>query len=212
MLYFTYNDFADCTENEELNKIIGVEERIVKYEQKNGESIKENKSEIISILRSKTQLAEFLNEFLNLYELENIIYYNNIKSSIDNDNQSNLVCKIPNKEIFIFIKETQSIDNNITYKMFEHSINIIKKWNKEEKKINIRYPIVIPIVIYTGKEIWNEMGKYNRLNYTTIYNNRINFSYNIVNIHDFNNEQLEKMNSKVAKKILEIKKKYLQIN
>lgn len=212
MLYFTYNDFADCTENEELNKIIGVEERIVKYEQKNGESIKENKSEIISILRSKTQLAEFLNEFLNLYELENIIYYNNIKSSIDNDNQSNLVCKIPNKEIFIFIKETKSIDNNITYKMFEHSINIIKKWNKEEKKINIRYPIVIPIVIYTGKEIWNEMGKYNRLNYTTIYNNRINFSYNIVNIHDFNNEQLEKMNSKVAKKILEIKKKYLQIN
>ena len=42
--------------------------------------------------------------------------------------------------------------------------------------------------------------------------NRINFSYNIVNINDLNINELKNMNCKVAKELIKFKNKYLQIN
>ena len=98
--------------------------------------------------------------------------------------------------------------------MFEHSLNIIKKWNIEEKDKNKRYPIVIPIVIYTGKDTWNNSNSriYDKLNYITYEDNRINFNYNMINVNNLNINDLKKMQSKIAKELLSLKYKYLQIN
>lgn len=213
MIYFSYNDFADCTENGKIDRVAKVEEKIVKYDIKNGTKMKKNQNRIIEILREKEQLKIFLNEFFNLYEIENINYCNNIKSILDKEIHNNIICKVKNKEIFIFIKIIQNIDYNISYKMFEHSSNIIKKWNIEEKEENKRYPIVIPIVIYTGKEKWNNNNKiYNNLKYIIFKNNEINFSYNMLNINDLEINELKNMKSKVATEIIKLKNKYLQIN
>jgi hypothetical protein len=182
MRYFSYNDYVDCTENEEIKKIIKVEENLAKYEIKNGE-VKKEENKIILELKKKTQLTEFIKKYLNIYDIEKISYCKNINAFTDRENQNNITCKIENKEIFIFIKVIEEIDNNISYKMFEHSLNIIKNWNKEEKRINVRYPIVIPIVIYDGKEKWKK-SQQNKVNYTTFEENRINFSYNIINIKE----------------------------
>ena len=35
MRYFSYNDFIDCTENGEIDKVLKVEEKIARYEAKN---------------------------------------------------------------------------------------------------------------------------------------------------------------------------------
>lgn len=213
MIYFSYNDFMDCTENGEIKK---VEENILKYEVKNRKEIEnKNKSKIIQILRERIELKEFLKEFFNLVEIgesKNISYCNSMKSTLDREINNNIICKIKNKEIFIFIKVIENIDNNITYKMFEHSLKIIKKW-KEEQTENIRYPIVIPIVIYIGKEVWKNNSKiHNNVNYISFENNKINFSYNILNIENLKISELKNMKSEVAKEFIEIKNKYLQIN
>lgn len=189
MLYFSYNDFMDCTENGEIYKITKVEEKIAKYEIRNVNKVQKNKNHIIEILKEKTQLRNFLREIFNFNELgdiENIIYCNNIKPISDQEIDNNITCKVKDKEIYIFIKVIEKIDNNISYKMFENSLNIIKKWNNEEKAENKRYPIVVPIVIYIGKEIWknNNNRKNNKINYITYEDNRINFSYNMININD----------------------------
>lgn len=218
MIYFSYNDFMDCAENGEIDKIIKVEEKIAKYEVINGRTRVHNyKNQIIENLREKIQLKIFLKEFFNLSEIgeiKNIIYCNNIKSISDRQNNNNVICKLEDKEIFIFIKVIENKDNNISYKMFEHSINIIKKWNMEEKNESKRYPIVIPIVIYTGKEIWKNSNSrtYNKINYITYEDNKINFSYNMININDLEIYDLEKMKSKIAKELIKLKNKYLQIN
>lgn len=213
MIYFSYNDFADCTENGKIDRVTKVEEKIVKYDIKNGTKMKKKQNRIIEILREKEQLKIFLNEFFNLNEIENINYCNNIKCILDKEIHNNIICKVKNKEIFIFIKIIQNIDYNISYKMFEHSSNIIKKWNIEEKEENKRYPIVIPIVIYTGKEKWNNNNKiYNNLKYIIFKNNEINFSYNMLNINDLEINELKNMKSKVATEIIKLKNKYLQIN
>ena len=190
MLYFSYNDFIDCTENGEIDKIIKVEEKIAKYEIRNGPKVQKNKNRIIEILKEKEQLRNFLKEIFNFNELGdigNIIYCNNIKSVSDKEINNNITCKVKDKGIYIFIKVIENVDNNISYKMFENSLNIIKKWNDEEKAENKRYPIVVPIVIYTGKEMWKnkDYRKKNKINYITCEDNRINFSYNMINIDDF---------------------------
>lgn len=187
MIYFSYNDFMDCTENGEIYKITKVEEKIAKYEIKNGSKVQREKNQIIENLKEKTQLIYFLREIFNYNELENlenIIYCNNIKSISDKEIKNNITCKIKNKEIYIFIKVIEEIDNNIAYKMFENSLNIIKKWDNEEKVEKKRYPIVIPIAIYVGKETWNNKNmENNKIKYITYEDNRINFSYNIINIY-----------------------------
>lgn len=218
MRYFSYNDFVDCTENGEIEKITKVNEKIAKYELKNIEKKQVNNTKkILEILKEKIELKKFIEEFFELSEIGNIgniTYENNVHSITDKEIRNNVICKIQNKQIFIFIKVIENIDNNISYKMFEHSLNIIKKWNLEDKMANKRYPIVIPIVIYVGKDTWkiNKRNTYKKINYTTCKDNCINFSYNIININDLQLNYLEKMQSKVAKEIKELKNKYLQIN
>lgn len=212
MFYFSYNDFIDCTGNGKIEEITKVAENISKYEQKNGlYFVQENEKHICEILKDKIQLKNFLKDFFNLQGVENINYCN-IKKR--NKEEQIILSKIMQKEIYILVKVMENIDNNISYKMFEESLDIIKKWNMKEKAENKRYPIVIPIVIYVGKRRWkNDNNKsYNKINYTTYEDNKINFSYNIIKIQDLKVEELENMKSKIAQELINIKNKYLQIN
>ena len=210
MIYFSYNDYMDYTENGEINEVKRVEENIAKYELKNGAKTKYNsENKIIKMLKNKFYLKKFIEEFFNLSEIgdiENISYYNEVKTTSDKQN-NNIICKIENKEIFILIKVIDNIDPNITYKMFENSVNIIKRWNEEEKMENKRYPIVIPIVIYLGKQKWNIdcCDIYSQINYTQCERNRINFSYNIIDINTLEINKLRKMSSNIVKELINAK-------
>lgn len=210
MRYFSYNDYMDYTENREINEIKKVEEKIEKYELKNGEKAEYNtKNKVIKMLKNKICLKKFMEDFFNLSEIgdiENIVYCDNIKSITDKQN-NNIICKIQDREIFILIKVISNIDANITYKMFENSLNIIKKWNEEEKIENKRYPIVIPIVIYLGKQKWNinYCDIYSKINYIKCEKNRINFSYNIIDVNNIEITKLQNMRSYIAQEFINIK-------
>lgn len=210
MHYFSYNDYMDCTENGEIKELEKVEERIARYELKNGNKTQySKKNNILEMLKNKICFKKFMEEFFNLSEIgniEDISYCNDIKSITDKQN-NNIICKITNKEIFILTKVISEIDSNITYKMFENSINIIKRWNEEEKMENKRYPIVIPIVIYIGKQKWKHdySNIYRKINYTQCEKNRINFSYNIIDVNDLELSKLQCMKSYIAKEFINIK-------
>lgn len=210
MRYFSYNDYMDYTENGEIHEIRRVEENIAKYELKNGTKAMYNtKYKIIKMLKDKICLKQFMEEFFNLSEIgeiKNIVYCNNVKTITDKQN-CNIICKIEDKEIFILIKVIIEIDHNITYKMFENSMNIIKRWNEEEKMENKRYPIVIPIVIYLGNQKWNsDCYEFNdEINYVQCEKNRINFSYNMIDINSLEINKLLNMKSYIAKEFVNIK-------
>ena len=91
--------------------------------------------------------------------------------------------------------------------MLEYSLKIIK--GCEQKMLqNVRNPIVIPIVIYTGNKKCNTNNYQlkQRINYIEFKSNSINFAYNLIKINELGNSELKKMKSKVAKKMLKIKK------
>ena len=106
MIYFSYNDFMDYTENGEINKIAKVAENEEKYELKNADEITYNiKNKIFEILKNKYDLRKFLKEFFNFSEIgdiENLIHYEN--TIISNNEENNVIYKIKDKEMFIFIK------------------------------------------------------------------------------------------------------------
>ena len=218
MIYFSYNDFLDCMDNGKIDELTRIEEKVSKYKLKNGKN-ENTENNIINILKEKCELKKFLNEFLKMdlsqlgYNLD-IIYYNHVKRLSNNKINDILIAKIKEKEIFIFIKLINQIDFNISYKMFEDTFNIIKKWNEEEKIVNKRNPIVIPTVIYTGKEKWNNLSyTYSKdIRYTTCKENSIKFFYNAIELNDLKVEDLRKIESTLAKEFMKLKYKYLQIN
>lgn len=185
MYYFSYNDYADCMENEEIEKILKVEEEIEKYEAKNGVYKKCNQNNIIKELKEKKNLIKFLNNKFNIdyINIDDLYYYNLEENIFNKDNSNIILSKITNKEMFILIKVIDKVDNNIPYKIFENCIKVIELWEKNEKQKNKRYPIVIPIVIYVGNEEWNIDNKLSKkFNYTTFKDNIINFSFNFIKI------------------------------
>lgn len=119
----------------------------------------------------------------NLKLCTNIIKINDCKESFDNTNF--ILYKLSNEQKYFYIEHINKLDYNIAYKMFVVSMKIIENWSKE-KKLKSKYPIVFPIVIYSGEEEWDIVKNQNRLKirYTTYERSSINLAYNIVNIKD----------------------------
>ena len=222
MRYFSYKDYMDYKGNIDMNNYGRVEEEKAEYILEDGEI--NSQFEIIEILKNIEDLQDFLNEFVwadepikqndityynaNQTTQENQIMYYDENENFEKSNYENMItCKIKSKEIFVIIKELHEIDLNIIYKMLEYSLKIIKGCEQNMLQ-NVRNPIVIPIVIYTGNKKWNTNNYQlkQKINYIEFKSNSINFAYNLIKINELGNSELKKMKSKVAKKMLKIKK------
>ena len=222
MRYFSYNDYMDYNGNIDMNNYGRVEEEKAEYILEDGEI--NSQFEIIEILKNIEDLQDFLNEFVwadepikqndvtyynaNQTTQEKQIMYYDENENFEKSNYENMItCKIKSKEIFVIIKELHEIDLNIIYKMLEYSLKIIKGCEQNMLQ-NVRNPIVIPIVIYTGNKKWNTNNYQlkQKINYIEFKSNSINFAYNLIKINELGNSELKKMKSKVAKKMLKIKK------
>lgn len=218
MIYFSYNDYSDCKENGKIEEIRKLEENTANYILEKGIIYDATEAKnIAKILKEKNELKEFYSTFLGIKDkedLENIMYCKSKKLLNNKKNNNIIISKIRNKEIFVIIKVIENIDNNIPYKMFEYSYNLIQNWYSKEKIVNKRYPIVIPVVIYIGKVDWKNLKKETngKLNYTTFEKNKIIFSYNIIDIKNLEKPELENNKTKLAEELIKMKNKYLQVN
>ena len=73
------------------------------------------------------------------------------------DRESDIIYKVKNKNIFFLIEHQSTIDYSIAYRMMEYSIEIMRLLiqEKENKRKTYKYPLIIPIVIYTGDKKWD---------------------------------------------------------
>lgn len=108
-----------------------------------------------TVLDKKTDVAKFLNKFLELnIKADELEKYNS--SYIDNkfkNKEADVVYRLKNKNIFLLIEHQTKIDKRMSIRLLEYSAAILDSVVEDKKYKTM--PHVIPIVLYTGKRKWN---------------------------------------------------------
>ena len=160
-----------------------------------------------TILSDKKEAVIFINKALdlNLKESEIEKYKENYITENLINKETDIVYKIKNKNVFILIEHQTKIDYSMPFRIMEYQFKItqsaldINKLKLKEYKI----PIVIPIVLYTGRKKWNakEYIKDAQENFKQ-YNGEELGRYKLVDVNNFTEEELLKEKTFLSKAML----------
>ena len=157
------------------------------------------------ILDYKKEGVKLLNKYLDLeIEEKDIEKYTRkfVLPELEN-RESDVIYKLKNEQIFFLIEHQTKVDYSMPFRMLEYIVEIMRSAVSREKMQNKseKLPIVVPIVIYTGKENWKvprllqeRQAYYSKTN--------LEFKYNLVDGSKISKEELMKENSILSKAIL----------
>ena len=168
--------------------------------------IKEDKNEVTyqkhdkmfrKLLSNKTQVAELLNcyfKFENKLKENDIERYNcKFVNSQFRNREADIIYKLKNSNIFLQIEHQSSVDHNMTRRIAEYEIEMIKMENsKKSNSKEIVIPLIIPLVIYTGNtKKWNAHKNIIEAQpVLTGYRKRRIGSYDVLDINTMKTEEL----------------------
>ena len=212
MVKFTYNDFFAYDEIINKTQINNIREQSEKYyykEEKNNINNMHNKT-FRKILDNKKEFKDFLNKILKLkngINEENIEKYNSsfVSESFKNQ-EADIIYKIKGEEIFILLEHQTKIDYKMPLRILKYEMEIIR--SRIIKNINnkIVYPVVIPIVLYTGEKRWDASINFEvRNSELAKYRGIKEVRYNLVDINEYTKEELLKEKN-ILSKIMIIEK------
>lgn len=118
------------------------------------------------LLSDKEEARKFINKFLKLQvplkknELE--LYNSSYITSEYRSKEADIVYKKQNEDIFFLIEHQSTIDISMTYRIKNYAIEILRTAVNKKKihQLEYEYPLVIPIVLYTGNRKWNAKLKF----------------------------------------------------
>ena len=205
MVIFTYNDYLDCIANQKIKKAMHVEgrkilmENTTKEKQKNKEIINiqdEKIDEIIeSLIEQKGEIVDFINDFFKIQAW--IVTKKNIEKLQNLHSIQSQIYKLKEKEIYFFIKLQKEPNYHMPYIILTECMNFIQNWKKENQHSK-QPPIIVPIVIYIGKQNWNIKPNSSNIRYTSFEENRINLAYNLIDLNRYKQIDLIKMKSLIS--------------
>ena len=195
MQIYTYKE---CLPYLNQNKVMEEGETYQVRNQKHDKIFKE-------ILDNKREGVKLLNKYLDLkIEEKDIEKYTRkfVLPELEN-RESDVIYKLKNEQIFFLIEHQTNVDYSMPFRMLEYIVEIMRSAISREKMQNKseKLPIVVPIVIYTGKENWKvprllqeRQAYYGKTN--------LEFKYNLVDGSKISKEELMKENSILSKAIL----------
>ena len=145
------------------------------------------------LLDDTEELKAFVKQFIGInIQEEHIEKCNN--SYITNQYemyQADMVYKITGKYVYILIEHQSTVDANMPYRMLNYYGEVLKE-SMKTNTIN-EYPLIIPIVLYTGSKSWRVETEYSKKinSYKTI-EKYINMKYELVDINKYTEEELLK--------------------
>ena len=131
-------------------------------------------------------------------------YTSSFVSKIFQNREADIVYKYKNKNIFFLIEHQTKIDYSMSYRILEYEIEIMKSAIDIRKVKNKEYklPLVIPIVLYTGKKKW-DAKRYLEESQETLDGVKMKAgNYNLVDINDFTKEELLQGKTLISKMML----------
>lgn len=179
LFIFTYNDYLDCVENSKIQKELCFENKRNTIHNQRMQSKEENKS-VEQVIKNEGEVANFINKYFNISNWK--ISRETIKKKCYLEKTKTAIYQYKFKEIYFFIKLQYEPNYNIAYTILNECSNFISKW-KEKYPYHRKPPILVPIVIYIGKQQWNIKQNRN-IRCTTFEKNCINLFYNWIDLRN----------------------------
>lgn len=166
-------------------------------EDKNEETYQKHDKMFRKLLYNKTQVVELLNcyfQFKNKLKENDIERYNcKFVNAQFKTREADIIYKLKNSNIFFQIEHQSSVDHNMTQRIAEYEIEMIKLENsKKSNSKEIVIPLIIPLVIYTGNtQKWNAHKNIIEAQpVLTGYKKRGIGSYDVLDINTLETEEL----------------------
>ena len=164
------------------------------------------------LLDNKQEAVELINKTLELKGTQNEIgaseiekYSREFETEELKSIEADIVYKKKCEDIFFLIEHQSKIDYSMPYRLLNYSIEIIRSNVIKEKLKNKEYqfPVVYPIVLYTGKQKWNakKFFEESQAKQPGVKNYPFTF-YNIVDINNYTDEELLEGNQLLPKVLL----------
>ena len=121
------------------------------------------------------------------------------------NSESDVVYKIKNENVFFLIEHQTKIDYSMPYRILKYELNVIDSVSIDNKYIGkeYKYSLVIPIVLYTGKENWDVKLDLRSMQYKWCkYSGQELSRYNILDINEISNSELLEEKSIISKIML----------
>lgn len=154
-------------------------------------------------LNDPIEFSQYLKYFFNIdiFYTELIPYSNEFITHDYKSKRSDVVYKLKDSNVYIFLEHQSTIDHSISYRIFEYyhlilnaTIDISNIKNKAYE-----FPVIIPILLYTGDKKWNLSPNFKNRKLDNLYTKDIlNFSYEYINIFNYSIEQLLNMDCMIA--------------
>ena len=121
------------------------------------------------------------------------------------NSESDVVYKMKNENVFFLIEHQTKIDYSMPYRILKYELNLIESVENDNKYIGKwhEYSLVIPIVLYTGKEKWNAKLDLRSIQYKwRNYKGQELSRYNILDINEISDSELLEEKSIISKIML----------
>lgn len=198
MKEFNYKDYLQYQKWIKQKVVSGIAEDRIHYQLEKQKVNQPHDKLFKIVLNEKREAAALINRVLNLrkkLEKEDIERYRTEHiNNMFEKTESDMVYKIKNKDIFFLIEHQSTIDYRMPARILKYEIEIIEEALKGKKltKKNYKIPMVIPIVLYIGTRKWNVKKSIQECQ--TEIPEQINMNigeYNIVDVNDYTNDELE---------------------
>lgn len=199
MKFITYEQYRNNYRNAYFTRIedIGIDYKLEKndknYDEKEIKEIDKKHDKMFrNILSGRTEMAKFLNDFLPLKEkikeTEIIQCHTDLITSRYKDRYSDIIYKLKEKPVYFLLEHQSTIDRNMPLRIWEYIGEIMRR----EDRIQKVYPVVIPIIIYTGVRRWKLETNLKNMQYQArnYQNYQIDLEYNLIAVQDYSFEEL----------------------
>ncbi len=203
---FTINEYIEYKQKYDLN-IIGLSDGNKEYQHVNNVHDKIYRK----LLENKKNAIRVINNFLDLedkIEEKQIEKYNSSYVSDELRNlEADIVYKIKDEEVFFLIEHQTKVDYSMAYRILKYELSIIDS-SLQEKKLRYQnkgyiYPLIIPIVLYTGINKWDAKLNLRRLQPKwNKYEGMELSKYNILDINDLDKKELIKEENIISKLLI----------
>lgn len=192
MKFFTYNEYQECRQNEQLRKKL---QKQKKNRQKNRMFAQTNpkysRSDqrldfiIGQILQNPEQMKQFLLTFPLIQKSKyHLVEEKEFRLIPYANGYQEMVYFWPEQNLFFLFHYQISFNSQWIYSLLNSCVSIFEQGKKENPGIHQPYPIIIPIIINADKENRLVQKKAKGLNYTTVKKQGMILSYNVINIHN----------------------------